>query len=403
MEASCAGPQKGHQVDIFEKLPYPGGRFTNLEYQGYQLTTGALHMIPHAENGPLGTMLKELGTGVRIIPSHPPGLFRIGGRDYEFRQLKDLFSLRDKVKVASIHAMLKLGKGGKESYRDWVKKRLNNRLALELSDSFCGWTLSIHADKLSSREFLAITSNFNRYRGPGIPEGGCGAVTRALVKVIEEGGGNIHLESKVTGIQLDGGRVTGMDCGGESHEFDVVVSNIGPKATVELCGEEAFSPDYVKSVSNIPEAAGIKISVACDRPMLGHTGALFTPQAKRIDGLNEVTNADPSLAPEGKHLLMSHQTYEPGRDIREEIELGLQDLRELFPDFDRHCRVLMVQSYHNGWPVNRTMSGKLMGPETPVRGLYNVGDAIKPRGWVETEGVAAGVKAALERIDAYGG
>ncbi len=395
--------RKGHQVEVFEKLPYPGGRFTNLEYKGFQLTTGALHMIPHGKRGPLGRMLEELDTGVRILPSNPPGLFRINGKDYEFGQVKDLFSLRDKVKVASIHAMLKLGKGGKESYRDWVKKRLNNRLALELSDSFCGWTLSIHADQLTSKEFLSITANFNRYGGPGIPEGGCGAVTRALVNLIEGSGGRVDLKAGVDGITTSGRRATGIVCGGETLDFDVVISNIGPMGTIALLPEDLLDPDYVRSISNVPEAAGIKISVACDRPMLGHTGSLFTPQARRIDGLNEVTNADPTLAPKGKHLLMSHQSYDPAKDVKEEIELGIQDLHDLFPDFDSHCQVLMVQTYHNGWPVNRTMSGKILGPETPIRGLYNVGDAIKPRGWVETEGVAAGVKAALERIERYGG
>jgi phytoene dehydrogenase-like protein len=395
--------KKGHKVEVFEKLPYPGGRFTNLEYQGFQLTTGALHMIPHAENGPLGKMLQELGAGIKIIPSDPPGFFRINGKDYEFGQLKNLFSMRDKVKVASIHAMLKLGKGGKESYREWVKKRLNNRLALELSDSFCGWTLSINSSQLSSKEFMSITSNFNKFGGPGIPVGGCGAVIAALVDIIEKAGGGIHLKTKVDAVTVSGGRVTGLLCGGETFDYDVVISNMGPKATIGLCPVGALNVDYVKSITNTQEAAGIKISVACDRPMLGHAGALFTPQARRIDGLNEVTNADPGLAPRGKHLLMSHQTYDPKMDIREEIEVGIQDLRDLVPGFDKHCEILMVQCYHNGWPVNRTMSGKILGPETPVQGLYNVGDAIKPQGWVETEGVAAGVNAALVWIERYGG
>ena len=43
-----------HDVVVFEKLPFLGGRFTNLEYEGFQLTTGALHMIPHGNDGYLG-------------------------------------------------------------------------------------------------------------------------------------------------------------------------------------------------------------------------------------------------------------------------------------------------------------------------------------------------------------
>jgi phytoene dehydrogenase-like protein len=72
--------KQNHDVTIFERLPYHGGRFTNLEYKGYQLSTGALHMIPHGGSGPLGTMLRGLGVDVPIIRTDPPGLFRIGGR-----------------------------------------------------------------------------------------------------------------------------------------------------------------------------------------------------------------------------------------------------------------------------------------------------------------------------------
>ena len=42
---------KDNEIIIYEKLPLVGGRFTNIEYKGYQLTTGALHMIPHGADG----------------------------------------------------------------------------------------------------------------------------------------------------------------------------------------------------------------------------------------------------------------------------------------------------------------------------------------------------------------
>ncbi|RLF54537.1 MAG: NAD(P)/FAD-dependent oxidoreductase, partial [Thermoplasmata archaeon] len=60
--------------------------------------------------------------------------------------------------------------------------------------------------------------------------------------------------------------------------------------------------------------------------MLGFSGVLFTPEAKRISGLNEVTNADPSLAPKGKHLLMSHQPLDSKANVKSEAKLGIEDL-----------------------------------------------------------------------------
>jgi phytoene dehydrogenase-like protein len=132
--------------------------------------------------------------------------------------------------------------------------------------------------------------------------------------------------------------------------------------------------------------------------MLGHTGVLFTPQAKRISGLNEVTNADPSLAPGNKHLMMSYQVLDPSKNVEKEIKLGIKDLHKIFPDFDKYCDILLIQTYKNDWPVNRALSGFHIDPVSPLKGLYYVGDAIKPTGWMETEGVAKGVEIAIEKI-----
>ena len=123
---------------------------------------------------------------------------------------------------------------------------------------------------------------------------------------------------------------------------------------------------------------------------------LFTPFTQRVNGINEVTQIDPSLAPEGMHLTMSHQTMLTG-DVQQEIKLGLQDLKSLFPD--KKYILLMAQSYRDDWPVNRVASGYDLGNLTPVKGLFVVGDGAKGHGGIEVEGVALGVQNALDLIE----
>lgn len=53
--------RNGHEIIVLEKSAMIGGRFTNLPYKGFQLSTGALHMIPHGEDGPLAHLLRILG------------------------------------------------------------------------------------------------------------------------------------------------------------------------------------------------------------------------------------------------------------------------------------------------------------------------------------------------------
>ncbi len=142
-------------------------------------------------------------------------------------------------------------------------------------------------------------------------------------------------------------------------------------------------------------SAGIKICLAAEEPLVGHGGVLFTPFTQRVNGINEVTQIDPSLAPEGMHLTMSHQTMLTN-DVKEEIKLGLQDLKTMFAG--KKYSVLLVQSYHDDWPVNRVSSGYDLGNLTPVKGLFIVGDGAKGRGGIEVEGVALGVQNTLDLI-----
>ena len=258
--------------------------------------------------------------------------------------------------------------------------------------------MSINADEISAKEMIAITNNVNKLRGPGVPMGGCMGVTSALVRQFEDNGGTIHYKTPVSGIKISDGQVRGLKTK-EDFTFDTVISDIGPKETIKLCDAKNFNADQTSELSRINEACGIKMSIACKKPMLGHPGVLFTPQAVRIDGINEVTNADPTLAPDGMHLMMAHQRLDPKADTKSEIELGKKDLKTLFPDFDKHCEILLVQTFKKGWPVNRARSGESVSPLSHVKGLYFVGDAIKPKGWMETEGVAAGVKMALREIE----
>jgi phytoene dehydrogenase-like protein len=140
---------------------------------------------------------------------------------------------------------------------------------------------------------------------------------------------------------------------------------------------------------------GIKICLSADEQLIGHTGTFFTPFADRINGINEVTNADPNLAPPGKHLVMSHQAVIT-EDLNKEIDLGLADLKRFFPN--RKYEVLMIQSYSNGWPVNRASSGSDSGNWTPIKNLYVVGDGAKGKGGIEVEGVALGVMNVIKEL-----
>jgi phytoene dehydrogenase-like protein len=95
---------------------------------------------------------------------------------------------------------------------------------------------------------------------------------------------------------------------------------------------------------------------------------------------------------------MAHQSVRQENidKLEEEIEIGLQDLKEVFPN--KKYEVILTQSYYDGWPVNRASSGSDIGNTTPINNLYVVGDGAKGKGGIEVEGVALGVMNTLDII-----
>ena len=88
-------------------------------------------------------------------------------------------------------------------------------------------------------------------------------------------------------------------------------------------------------------------------------------------------------------------------NLEEEKALALADLRTVFGEtFEKHCRILTISAYRGEWPVNRIAQGEDVAAETAVHGLYLVGDAVKPSGYLMVEGVAQSVNRFLDLFDA---
>jgi phytoene dehydrogenase-like protein len=394
---AAAALAKEHDVEVYERLDIYGGRFTNLPYKGFQLSTGALHMIPHGPAGPLARLLKQVGADVDIVKCVPDGnIMRKDNRQISFFNFRELLSPSAQAKMPVIMAKMLVQKSG--TVADLV---LNDPEWMAISDSCCGWALSVLSKDTPAAEASGILRHTigggpGKYNTPGVPMGGCGAVADALVGVIEAAGGRIHLSSKVDSVIVEDGEAKGITVDGERHDADVVVSDVGHKLTADMYDARFMNPGYADVLQKVRPSAGIKICLAAEEPLVGHSGVLFTPYTRRVNGVNEVTHIDPSLAPEGMHLTMTHQAMRSG-DVQGEIKLGLQDIKRMFPD--KRYSVLLVQSYRDDWPVNRISSGFDLGNLTPVKGLYVVGDGAKGKGYIEVEGVASGVMNLLDTLD----
>lgn len=367
--------KKGYKIDVFEKLPFAGGRFTNLNYKGFELTTGALHMIPHGKRGPLGQLLKKLDVKVEIVDSKPEG--EVLYKDDRKELTKKVAPLGTLMKFYAKSLAYRLFK--KDFYLEKFQKSIDE-FSSKFLDAFLGWSLSITPNEILFSKFLKIYQQTMKFRGPGIPVGGCKAVIDALIENLKSYDGNVYLRKKVEKIAVKNSKAKGVFVKNQKKSYDLIISNLGHVETQKLIGRDYLNAD-------LKESRGIKYSIALRQPYLNHTGVLFTLNTSRISGMNEVTNADPNLAPNGRHLLMAHQPMLT-TNVKYEIYLGLKDLKQILKGYD--YEILAIQSYFDGWPVNRVKAGMDVGIETPYKNLFVVGDGAKGDD-IEVDGIALNI------------
>jgi phytoene dehydrogenase-like protein len=421
--------QRGKRVVLLERLAHCGGRFTAKTFQGVQVSTGAVHMVPFGSSGVLARMLSNLDIPPRFYDADVFGSFHVHGKQYRARGLLGVCWF---LGACQFFRLLCLGyfmflRPLSEQEQNlpfdlWLKRHIDttrNPQLVAFFERISRFALSLELHQVSIAEVTRITKNMLRYGAPAIVEGGCGELARQLEQHILAQGGDVRLSCEVLQIVHEQGRVSGVHVRDKANGEEsiltapLLVSDVGPRATdallhnhrltqAEVLKKERTTSDPGGKTTErlcIQEAVGLKVHILSDVSLIAHKGIMYCLDTKRIAGMVQPTNSDPHLAPPGKHLLISHQVMQ-SNDIEEERAFALADLRMLFGEaFDRHCRILTMGAYRGEWPVNRIAQGVDLHPTTTVQGLYLVGDAVKPPGYLMVEGVAQSVNCLLDLLE----
>lgn len=426
--------QRGKRVIILERLPHCGGRFTAKTFQGTQISTGAVHMLPFGSSGVLANSLQRLSIPHRIFDADVFGSFHVRGKQIRSRGIlgiSKVFGARQFfwfTRVGYLMFCKSLPAAERElPFDKWLVRHIDVQRNPELLAFFASisrFALSLELQQITVEEVIRITKHMFRFGAPGILQGGCGALTSELERRVHEQGAELRLRADVLQIFQENGQVTGVRVRDKTSNTEellyapLVVSDIGPRATEALLHNQPMKQaqvlqqqseerkarqelhEHEPEMGSQPEAIGLKVHLLSDVSLIPHKGIMYCLDTQRIAGMVQPTNADPRLAPEGKHLLISHQVIQSA-NIEEEKALALADLRMLFGNtFEQHCRILTMSAYRGEWPVNRLAQGTDIEVTSALQGLYQVGDAVKPAGYLMVEGVAQSVNQFLDLLDA---
>ncbi len=404
----------GYKTVVLENLAFLGGRYSCIDWKGYKIATGG-HMVNHGKDDPIYQTLEEVGAReVQFREFKVPVRYRIGGKDIDlagkggFGKIVSAAATdedeADRLMGALYDAMKRQEPPDALSLEDWLlqytdNKRIHNIFRCQAT-AFTG----VNTGDFPAGEFVRFLRTYARLSTTLVPKNTGRSVIDALARVIEDRGGQILTTTRATQILVEEGIARGVvaEGNGRRHHVQakVVISNIGPKETIRLAGERSFEEWYLRKVSeDVKPSVAMDYIIVSDRPLLD--GLLFTPEAQRTEAWSPVTLFWPEEAPKGKHVIegyaapLSSTDYDP----KEEYQIFLQDLKREFPMVEEFGgRVLLARQFCDDWPVNRCFQGHDLPQTTPVEFLYNVGDAVKPSGWVGASGAALSGRLVAEDV-----
>jgi phytoene desaturase len=415
MGGMCAAAllaNEGYKVLVAERLHRIGGRCSSFESRGFICTTGVIGVE-------LGGAVEEVFSRVHAdFQVRPAGTvhYLIRGKPYEIPPrggLKRLLSAAsedageiERVLDAFSQALEWLEPTSDVSLREWLLQQTKNDTILGIFQAMVCATLLVNADELRASEYFRFIKRLGGISSFGFCAEGSAALPNALARRIRELGGAIWTGSSVKRILSDKGIVRGALVSTKEGEVEVrakiVISNTGPRKTVALSGKEHFGRDYLMELEQKAQPAPvIALQIAAEEQLIDYP-ALMVTGARRVNALYQPTTVCPELAPTGKHLLLAGggpRSSLPPFDKKKEVEICLQDLEDLIPDFEKRARILRAGFYHGRWPGMHCWPGNDLPRETPIENLYNVGDGAKPAGTTGLPSVAASALAVVEDIE----
>jgi len=380
---------RGYRTLVVERLDKVGGRASTDDIDGFKVNNGAIVI---EVGGITQQTCEEVGAPFEIREPSPPILYRIGGKDVDVTGGGWGLLLG---KLTRQGAKLVKGIGAARSddglpedeltTAEWVSKFTKNEGVHGIFRNMCASVFAVGSEDLPARVFLTYFTRKSAFKRFGFhPEGTIG-IWRGLADVVTAKGGEVWLSTDVTKIVVDGNKVTGVQVerDGAVHDITapIVVSDVGPSATVGLIGADDVPEDYRELVRRGDRpTAMISVNFASQERLIEAPGMLSFAKSRRVAYIANFTDICPEMAPEGWHLYVGTSVPKPSVgdfDEAAETELLMADLRDTIDGFDTRAKILNVAITRDGWPPQRAVAGFDLPRDTPFEGLWNVGDAVK--------------------------
>ncbi len=383
----------GRKVLVLEQLGFAGGKYTHLDYHGYAISTAAWTCA--GPNSRIGKLCNKLGADIEWVTIHDVKargdhwVVTRDGRRFNsldetqetlvggkrgmaqvYRWIADMFDPTITL-LPEMTARQYIEKyfPGNEAYVNYVQTIITYCFASQTVDTFS----AIETKR-------AITDSMRNMADWGTAVGGTAAIVRGLESALKKHGGQIVLRTQVKAILVENGKAKGVLLDdGRKVNANIVVHNGGLNRLVQLAGEANLPSQYTQRLQKAVPANVAALILGTNEPLLGEGHSLLhTMGWERTLNCYAPTFFDPHLAPDGKHALDVFWVMQPPYDLRQELELVLVQLRQVFPNFDQATAMQMPMFFTGMWTAEMAhrigQSGaERLDPQSPIENLYLVG------------------------------
>lgn len=402
--------QAGHKPLVLEAQDRLGGRFSTIEVDGYRVPTGAVAI---ETAGPFWETFGELGIDPGLQIPDPPVMMRVRGRD-----LKPGAAVWDhmikRVTKAAGKVAEGLAKGRTEEEEDhgltleqWAKRYTRSKTLLSMFQSLSAAIFTVNADELPANAFFRLLRETGGYKRYGFAPQGNVVLADAIGAEIEKRGGYVLSEWKASSIEIEDGAavaVRATDPDGSEHRIPAaaVISNIGPRQTARLVAGTAAEPAFAERVRDVQTSSLMALAFSSAEEIVPHPGIWAFTDTERLCNLANITATCPDLAPPGRKLYEAYAAPRPSVggefDVDAERALLEEDLRRLIPDYDKTEVVLFKAMRGDFAPAQQCRPGYDPDVRTPVDNIVEVGDGVKPYGWIGTTACAQTARIAVDAL-----
>lgn len=251
---------QGHNVTMFEKRDKPGGRAYVYEINGFKFDGGpTVITAPFMFDDIFAAAGKKREDYIKFVPCNPfYRIFDAEGKSFDYNNDHE-FTLNEirkrnpddvegyekflgTTKAIFDKGFVELADKPFLKFTDMLKvapdliklqsyKSVYKYVSQYIKDDFLRRCFSFHpllvgGNPFDTTSIYAMIHYLEREWGVHYAMGGTGAIVNAMVDLIKDQGGTIHLNSEIDEILVENGKTTGIRLkNGDVHKADVVVSN----------------------------------------------------------------------------------------------------------------------------------------------------------------------------------